>query len=85
MEFTEFLAGSWLIWLIVALVSGGYLFINQRSKARRILDPDLDRSDSDKVHKAVFTGFVPMVFASIVVVVSFIFLIIGIVATVFPG
>ena len=81
---SQFLVGTWWIWLVVMLVSIWYLLINRRSAKRRMLALKFNRPDDNKVHKAVFTGFVPMVIAIIVAEVSFIFFIIGLSFIIFP-
>ena len=71
----EFLAGTWLIWLIVAVVLWGYVFINQINRMRGMW-----KSDFDKAGKAFFAGLVPMILAALVATVCFVLFIVGIIA-----
>ncbi len=71
----EFLAGTWLIWLIVAVVLLGYVLVNQIGRMRRMW-----KSDFDEMEQSFFAGLAPMILATLAAAVSFILFIIGIVA-----
>ncbi len=76
----EFLAGTWWLWLIVAVVCYGYVCLNQLMRMKRMF-----HSDFDDTFKNFFSGLIPMILLGLAGSVCFILFIVGIVAKFING
>lgn len=76
----EFLAKTWGLWLVIAVVCYGYALFNQLRRMKRMMD-----SDFDDGFKGFLKGVASMILAGLAGTVSFILFVVGVIARLAQG